>query len=47
VPELYRAKLTGGPVFPCGWDDAGRFYFIRWPASEHRSVPDLGTTGFD
>jgi len=36
-----------GTVFPCGWDAAGRFYFIRWPAFEFRFEPSVGTTGYD
>jgi len=30
------------PGFPCGWDPAGRFLFIRWPAAQARYEPGLG-----
>jgi len=45
-PEPVEERSLGN-VFPCGWDSAGRFYFIRWTSYELRYEPSLATTGFD
>jgi hypothetical protein len=44
---LFRIDAAAGPVaeqpvgiaFPAGWDQAGKFYFIRWPGAADRFVP--------
>lgn len=47
---LYRVDPIVGPVFerslgqafPCGWDDEGKLYFVRWPAAKGRYIPLWG-----
>jgi hypothetical protein len=31
-----------GTAFPCGWDAAGRLYFVRWPDADQRFVEGEG-----